>query len=75
MDEALNWAEKNPWWTGGIILVGGLALMWMFGMFGGSKNAQAAQSNAAAQQTKANLATAYTTTDGPWWGAWTPYDG
>lgn len=59
MDEALAWAEKNPWWTGGIILVGGLAFMWMLGMFGGSKGGASAANNAAAQQTEANLATAY----------------
>lgn len=48
--DAVKWAEDNPVATGGIILIGGLGLLWLFGFFSssGSSSSNTAQSNMAA---------------------------
>jgi hypothetical protein len=48
---AMHWAEAHPWATGGIVLGGGLALLWLLGAF--------SKSNAGATDSGSNNAGAY----------------
>jgi hypothetical protein len=52
MQEITSWIEDHPYATGGIVIVGGLALLWLFGFFGSS-------STASADTSGNNLAAAY----------------
>jgi hypothetical protein len=52
MENVTKWIEDNPLLAGGIIVVGGLAVLWMLGYIGGG-------AAAAPDNTAANMAAAY----------------
>jgi hypothetical protein len=52
MADPVKWAEEHPYATAGIIFVGGLGLLWLFGFFGGS-------SSSSADTASTNMASAY----------------
>ena len=53
MADPVKWAEEHPYATAGVIFVGGLGLLWLFGFFGGGS------ASSSADTASTNMASAY----------------